>query len=65
MEGCFMFGFFNTSTNEKDSKEDKLDNVTINKDGIVKLNLRKKSVRRKVALQANKFKDFDNKLASQ
>lgn len=60
-----MFGFFNTSTNEKDSKEDKLDNVTINKDGIVKLNLRKKSVRRKVALQANKFKDFDNKLASQ
>jgi predicted nucleic acid-binding Zn-ribbon protein len=60
-----MFGLFNTDNNKKDSKEDKLDNVTINKDGIVKLNLRKESVRKKVALEANKFKDFDNKLVSQ
>lgn len=60
-----MFWFFNTGNSDKDSKDDKLDNVTINKDGIVRLNLRKKSVRKKVALQANKFKNFDNKPVSQ
>ncbi len=39
----------------------KLENVTINKDGIVKLDLTKKSVREKVAELAMKFKNIPTK----
>jgi hypothetical protein len=59
-----MFWFSKANKAEQDSKNDKLNNVTINKDGIVKLNLRKKAVREKVALQALKFQKINTNPAS-
>ena len=56
-----MSWFPKTDEEEKNSIKCKLENVTINKDGIVKLNLSKKSVRKKIADEALKFQDIDRK----
>lgn len=59
-----MGWFSSNDKKDSNSKDDKLDNVTIDKDGIVKLDLSKSSVRVKVAREADKFKSFSDKLVS-
>jgi hypothetical protein len=60
----WFMSWFSKTDEEKDSIKYMLNNVTINKDGIVKLNLSKKSVRKQIADEALKFQDIESKQAS-
>ncbi|GAB5380499.1 MAG: hypothetical protein Alis3KO_26390 [Aliiglaciecola sp.] len=59
-----FFGLFGGGDDSKTSESYELENVTINKDGIVKLDLSKESVRKKVQNEANKFSKLEEKLSS-
>jgi hypothetical protein len=54
--------FKNRKKNTIDKTVSNVNNVVINKDGIVSLNLKSKSVQKKVLLEINKLKEFESEL---
>ena len=56
--------FKNRKKNTIDKTVSNVNNVVIDKDGIVSLNLKSESVRHKVLLEINKLKEFESELTS-
>jgi len=56
--------FKNRKKNTIDKTMSNVNNVVIDKDGIVSLNLKSKSVQNKVLLEINKLKEYESELTS-
>jgi hypothetical protein len=55
-----LFNLFNTNIDKKPSLD--VDNVNINKDGVVSLNLESEFVQQQLFAQIKKLKTFENEL---
>lgn len=57
-----MFGLFNAKNDKK--SDSFIDNVNINKDGVVSLNIENKEVQVQIFKQIEKLKTFEKELSS-